>query len=92
MVKQLYGDTVFTNVYQLEAAAQCPYQYFAGAVLRLEERERLQWDARVEGQLWHEALALLTRYLLERGQTWRRWRKDPFSSWPMKYGKRPQAA
>ncbi|NLY51765.1 MAG: hypothetical protein GX063_02525 [Firmicutes bacterium] len=68
VVKQLYGDTVFTNVYQLEAAAQCPYQYFAGAVLRLEERERLQWDARVEGQLWHEALALLTRYLLERGQ------------------------
>ncbi|NLY30430.1 MAG: hypothetical protein GX047_07340 [Firmicutes bacterium] len=68
VVQQFCGDMLMTNVYQLEAAAQCPYQYFAGAVLRLEERERLQWDARVEGQLWHEALALLARYLLETGQ------------------------
>ncbi len=68
LVKQLYGSALRTNVYQLEAAAQCPYQYFAAAVLKLEERERLQWDARVEGQLWHDALALLTRHLIETGQ------------------------
>ncbi|MGI6566827.1 MAG: hypothetical protein GX341_00920 [Firmicutes bacterium] len=68
LVQELYGDVLITNVYQLEAAAQCPYQYFAGAVLRLEERQRLQWDALVEGRLWHEALAILTRHLLERGQ------------------------
>lgn len=63
LVERLYGGTLVTNVHHLEAAAQCPFQFFARAVLRLEERRVLKWDARVEGQLWHEALAELTRYL-----------------------------
>lgn len=67
VINRLYDGTLMTNVHHLEAMAQCPFRYFASAVLKLEERSLLQWDALVEGQLWHEALAKLTRHL---------WRND----------------
>ena len=67
LVKRLYGGTLVTNVHHLEAAAQCPFQFFARAILRLEERPVLKWDARVEGLLWHEALAKLSRHLWAEG-------------------------
>lgn len=68
ITRQLHGDTFVTNIHHLEAAAACPFQFFARAVLRLEERAVLRWDPRVEGQLWHEALASLTRHLWKKRQ------------------------
>ena len=65
VLQRLYGGNLVTNVHHLEAAAQCPFQFFARAVLKLEERRQLRWDPRVEGQLWHDALARLARRLKE---------------------------
>ena len=67
-VKRLFGEELHTNIHHLEAAARCPFEFFASAVLRLQERDLLTWDARLEGILWHESLARFTRHLWEVGQ------------------------
>ncbi len=62
----------------LEAYGRCPFQYFAGRVLRLERLERPEWTAPIEaleqGQICHEILQAfygdVDRAL---GDGWREW-------------------
>ncbi|MDE0342525.1 MAG: exodeoxyribonuclease V subunit gamma [Deltaproteobacteria bacterium] len=62
----------------LEAYGRCPFQYFAGRVLRLERLERPEWTAPIQaleqGQICHEILQAfyedLDRAL---GDGWREW-------------------
>ncbi|MCY4488577.1 MAG: exodeoxyribonuclease V subunit gamma [Deltaproteobacteria bacterium] len=62
----------------LEAYGRCPFQYFAGRVLRLERLERPEWSAPIQaleqGQICHEILQAfyedLDRAL---GDGWRGW-------------------
>lgn len=67
MIKELFGADLITNVHYLEAAARCPFEFFARAILRLEERDVLAWDARLEGLLWHDALARFSHRLHQEG-------------------------
>lgn len=67
-MQRIFGGELKTNVHHLEAMAECPFRHFASGILRLQERDLLTWDARLEGILWHEALAKLIQYLQLTGQ------------------------
>ena len=62
----------------LEAYGRCPFQYFAGRVLRLERLERPEWTAPIQaleqGQLCHEILqAFYEDQDRAFGDGWREW-------------------
>ncbi|NMB24899.1 MAG: hypothetical protein GX986_05140, partial [Firmicutes bacterium] len=67
-IHRVFGKDLHTNVHHLEAMARCPFGHFASGILRLKERDLLTWDARLEGILWHEALARFIRHLQATGQ------------------------
>ena len=62
----------------LEAYGRCPFQYFAGRVLRLERLERPEWTAPVQaleqGQICHDILQAFYEDLDRAfGDGWREW-------------------
>lgn len=64
-VKQLYPPEkpVAASVSRLEMHYRCSYQHFAHYHLKLEERKRYTLDAPDIGQLFHEALKVITEWL-----------------------------
>lgn len=68
--RRLYGEPLRTNVYSMEAMAACPFKFFAGAGLRLHEREEFRLDARAFGSLLHAAQEAITRKLAATGKDW----------------------
>lgn len=64
-VKQLYPPKkpVAASVSRLEMHYRCSYQHFAHYHLKLEERKRYTLDAPDIGQLFHEALKMITEWI-----------------------------
>lgn len=64
-IKQLYPPEkpVAASVSRLEMHYRCSYQHFAHYHLKLEERKRYTLDAPDIGQLFHEALKIITEWL-----------------------------
>lgn len=57
------GERVAASVSRLEMHYRCSYQHFAHYHLKLEERKRYTLDAPDIGQLFHEALKIITDWL-----------------------------
>ena len=68
LVKQLYGSALRTNVYQLGGSCPVPLPVFCCSCPKAGRKGEAAVGCWVEGQLWHDALALLTRHLIETGQ------------------------
>src|SRR5699024_5141974 len=64
-MKKLYPPEkpVSASVSRLEMHYRCSYQHFAHYHLKLEERKRYRLDAPDIGQLFHEALKIITQWL-----------------------------
>lgn len=62
-VEQLYPKQVKTSVSRLETFYKCSYQHFVQYSLGLEERKTYQLDAPDIGQLFHEALKIITEWI-----------------------------
>lgn len=59
----LYPRQVKTSVSRMETYYRCSYQHFAGYSLNLENRRVYKLDAPDVGQLFHEALRLITEWV-----------------------------
>ena len=67
-VKRLYPKTVKASVSRLETYYRCSYQYFAKYSLGLDERRTYKLDAPDIGQLFHEALKMITEWVQQEGR------------------------
>lgn len=58
-----FGDQHHFSAHQIETHLNCPFRFFAGMVLRIEETEppAQEFDARVRGLVLHDALESLHR-------------------------------
>ena len=61
-VEKLYPKQLKTSVSRLEMLYNCSYQHFAQYSLGLEERRTYSLDAPDIGQLFHEALKVITKW------------------------------
>ncbi|WP_152654874.1 helicase-exonuclease AddAB subunit AddB [Oceanobacillus sp. CFH 90083] len=59
----LYPKQIKASVSRLESYYRCSYQHFARYSLKLQERETYKLDAPDIGQLFHEALRLITEWV-----------------------------
>lgn len=62
-VQELFPKKVKSSVSRLESYYRCSYQHFARYSLRLEERPSYKLDAPDIGQLFHEALKMITEWI-----------------------------
>ncbi|HEX6593624.1 MAG TPA: helicase-exonuclease AddAB subunit AddB [Bacillota bacterium] len=62
-VKKIYPKKIKTSVSRLESHYRCSFQHFARYSLRLEERKIYKLDAPNIGQLFHEALKMITEWV-----------------------------
>lgn len=60
----LYPKQIKTSVSRLESYYQCSYKHFANYDLKLEKRKQFRLEAPDIGQLFHEALRLITDELI----------------------------
>ena len=67
-VEQLYPKQVKASVSRLESYYRCSYQHFAKYSLGLDERKTYKLDAPDIGQLFHEALKLITEWIQADGK------------------------
>lgn len=67
-IEQLYPKQVKTSVSRLETYYRCSYQHFAQYSLGLEERKTYKLDAPDIGQLFHEALKIITEWIQADGK------------------------
>ncbi len=70
LVAALVGRTLRVSASRLERMATCPHQAFLMNVLRVNEREVWQFEAREQGDLVHALLAEFHRAVLQRYGTW----------------------
>ncbi|MGX8791444.1 helicase-exonuclease AddAB subunit AddB [Oceanobacillus sp. M60] len=61
--EELYPKQIKASVSRLESYYRCSYQHFARYSLNLKERETYKLDAPDIGQLFHEALRLITEWV-----------------------------
>ncbi|GAA0328911.1 helicase-exonuclease AddAB subunit AddB [Oceanobacillus oncorhynchi subsp. oncorhynchi] len=61
--EELYPNQIKASVSRLESYYRCSYQHFARYSLNLKERETYKLDAPDIGQLFHEALRLITEWV-----------------------------
>ncbi|GIO21653.1 helicase-exonuclease AddAB subunit AddB [Oceanobacillus sp. J11TS1] len=61
--KELYPKQIKASVSRLESYYRCSYQHFARYSLNLKERQTYKLDAPDIGQLFHEALRLITEWV-----------------------------
>ncbi|WP_080874102.1 helicase-exonuclease AddAB subunit AddB [Oceanobacillus timonensis] len=61
--EELYPKQIKASVSRLESYYRCSYQHFARYSLNLKERETYKLDAPDIGQLFHEALRLITDWV-----------------------------
>lgn len=66
-VKQLYPKKIKASVSRLETYYRCSFQHFARYSLGLQERRTYKLDAPDIGQLFHEALKIITEWVQEEG-------------------------
>lgn len=62
-VQKLYPKQIRTSVSRLESYYRCSYQHFVQYSLNLQERPMFQLKAPDIGQLFHEALKLITEWV-----------------------------
>lgn len=67
-VEQIYPKQVKASVSRLETYYRCSYQHFAKYSLGLEERKTYKLDAPDIGQLFHEALKIITEWIQAEGR------------------------
>jgi len=67
-VEQLYPKQVKASVSRLETYYKCSYQHFAKYSLKLDERKTYKLDAPDIGQLFHEALKIITDWIQSEGR------------------------
>ncbi|SET13831.1 DNA helicase/exodeoxyribonuclease V, subunit B [Oceanobacillus limi] len=67
-VKELYPKQVKASVSRLESYYRCSYQHFAKYSLGLDERKTYKLDAPDIGNLFHEALRIITEWIQEEGR------------------------
>ncbi|WP_096270328.1 helicase-exonuclease AddAB subunit AddB [Paucisalibacillus globulus] len=67
-VEQLYPKQLSTSVSRLETFYSCSYQHFAKYSLGLNERKTYKLDAPDIGNLFHEALKIITEWIQEEGK------------------------
>ncbi|WP_067930860.1 PD-(D/E)XK nuclease family protein [Alicyclobacillus kakegawensis] len=72
LTRELYGQPLTVNVYQLETFAACPYRHFAEYGLRLREQELQDPTPALRGSLIHDALYALVQRLQGDTAAWRR--------------------
>lgn len=66
----LYGDVIQVSVSRMERFQACPFQQFASHGLRLKERQQFVFRAPDIGQLFHEALSIISQNLRQRNIEW----------------------
>jgi ATP-dependent helicase/nuclease subunit B len=66
----LFGDTIRSSVSRLEKFAACPFAHFALYGLKLKERKEYRLQSPDIGQLYHAALSLIAKKLIEQGKSW----------------------
>ncbi|WP_010093670.1 helicase-exonuclease AddAB subunit AddB [Ornithinibacillus scapharcae] len=67
-VEQLYPKQLTASVSRLETYFSCSYQHFAKYSLGLDERRTYKLDAPDIGNLFHEALKIITEWIQEEGK------------------------
>ncbi|MBP2076625.1 helicase-exonuclease AddAB subunit AddB [Oceanobacillus polygoni] len=67
-VEELYPKQVKASVSRLETYYRCSYQHFAKYSLKLDERKTYKLDAPDIGQLFHEALKIITDWIQGEGK------------------------
>ncbi|WP_340003171.1 helicase-exonuclease AddAB subunit AddB [Oceanobacillus sp. FSL K6-0127] len=67
-VEELYPKQVKASVSRLETYYRCSYQHFAKYSLKLDERRTYKLDAPDIGQLFHEALKIITDWIQGEGK------------------------
>jgi ATP-dependent helicase/nuclease subunit B len=67
-VEQLYPKQLTTSVSRLETFYSCSYKHFAQYSLGLNERKTYKLDAPDIGNLFHEALKIITEWIQEEGK------------------------
>ena len=67
-VEALYPKKIETSVSRLETYHRCSYQHYLQYNLKLEERRTYTLDAPDMGQLFHEALKIITEWIGEEGK------------------------
>jgi ATP-dependent helicase/nuclease subunit B len=76
IVARLYSNPFATSVSALEQFAACPFKFFLGTGLRVEEREEFEVDPRQRGSFQHEILDEFHKRATADGRRWRNWRPD----------------
>src|SRR5699024_2661181 len=80
-VGALYDKQVKASVSRLETYYRCSYQHFAKYSLRLDERKTYKLDAPDIGQLFHEALKIITEWIQEEGRDFSKLNKKDSSAY-----------
>lgn len=70
LCRRLYGRTLRSSVSRLEKYRLCPFSWFASYGLKLRKRREYELDAASRGELYHQVLADIGRYVLEKGLKW----------------------
>lgn len=70
-VKKVYKKEINASVSRLEMFYRCSYQHFAQYNLQLEERRTYQLEAPDIGQLFHEALKIITNWITNEGRSFK---------------------
>ncbi|MHA6251665.1 helicase-exonuclease AddAB subunit AddB [Oceanobacillus sp. CAU 1775] len=68
VIEELYPKQVKASVSRLETYYRCSYQHFAKYSLNLDERKTYKLDAPDIGQLFHEALRVITEWVQHEGR------------------------
>lgn len=67
-IEQLYPKQLTASVSRLETYYSCSYKHFAQYSLGLDERKTYKLDAPDIGNLFHEALKIITEWITEEGR------------------------
>ncbi len=70
-LQALYPSTIKTSVSRLETYHRCKYQHFLKYDLKLEARKTYTFEAPDMGQLFHEALKLITEWIHLEGKSFK---------------------
>lgn len=68
--RKLFGVPLLASVSRMERFAACRFSHFAAYGLRLRERKLFRLAAPDVGQLFHGALSLIGKRLIDEGRSW----------------------
>jgi len=71
VMEKVFGRALKSSVSALEDFAACPFKFFAGRGLRLQERKEFQFNDRDKGSFQHEVLQEFHRRVRTSGRRWR---------------------